>query len=326
MTFRRTVLLATDHSDSIIAELAVGKPNAIAYSAYGQQSAQQEVESRVGFNGQLCEMQTSWYLLGNGYRAYNPRLMRFHSPDSWSPFGRGGLNAYMYCVGDPVNRVDPTGHWGVLTSLSRTLEIAITGYLTSMLGLGLNAGPVLAGSRVTLANSLGIMSGLTGAGAGLTSMLDLFPQATQLLSAASLVSGAASTYLGYRSVRAIFRHVGWYEAPFRRPSSHPPAYFNHYPPPGISSGMQSTSPVYPLNRSTLLAASAGEMPPAYSRQDPYLFSRPSPEANNPRMHSSFPESIGVNGAAPLRRQIQVRRQNLDRLDGLSTGQTIRQRR
>ena len=36
--------------------------------------------------------------------------MRFHSPDSWSPFGGGGLNAYMYCVGDPVNRADPTGH------------------------------------------------------------------------------------------------------------------------------------------------------------------------------------------------------------------------
>jgi RHS repeat-associated protein len=58
----------------------------------------------------LRETNIGWYLLGNGYRAYNPRLMRFHSPDSWSPFGGGGLNAYMYCVGDPINRVDPTGH------------------------------------------------------------------------------------------------------------------------------------------------------------------------------------------------------------------------
>jgi RHS repeat-associated protein len=58
----------------------------------------------------LREANIGWYLLGNGYRAYNPRLMRFHSPDSWSPFGRGGLNPYMYCVGDPVNRSDPTGH------------------------------------------------------------------------------------------------------------------------------------------------------------------------------------------------------------------------
>jgi hypothetical protein len=36
--------------------------------------------------------------------------MRFEKPDSWSPFGKGGLNAYGYCVGDPVNRSDTTGH------------------------------------------------------------------------------------------------------------------------------------------------------------------------------------------------------------------------
>ncbi len=36
--------------------------------------------------------------------------MRFNSPDSLSPFGRGGLNAYAYCQGDPINRSDPGGH------------------------------------------------------------------------------------------------------------------------------------------------------------------------------------------------------------------------
>ena len=97
-SWQRTVLLASDNSQSIIAEVADGRTNTIAYSAYGEQSAQQEVVTRLGFNGQLRELQISWYLLGNGYRAYNPRLMRFHSPDSWSPFGSGGLNPYMYCV------------------------------------------------------------------------------------------------------------------------------------------------------------------------------------------------------------------------------------
>ena len=109
-TWQRTVLLASDNSQSIIAEIADGKTNALAYSIYGEQSAQRKIVTRLGFNGQLREPKIGWYLLGHGYRAYNPRLMRFHSPDSWSPFGRGGLNAYMYCVGDPVNRVDPTGH------------------------------------------------------------------------------------------------------------------------------------------------------------------------------------------------------------------------
>jgi len=106
----RTVLLATDNRNSVIAEVVDGKTNQMVYSAFGYLSAEQEVTTRLGFNGELREAQSCWYLLGNGYRAYNPRLMRFHSPDSWSPFGRGGLNPYMYCVGDPVNRSDPTGH------------------------------------------------------------------------------------------------------------------------------------------------------------------------------------------------------------------------
>ncbi|KJZ45821.1 RHS repeat-associated core domain-containing protein [Pseudomonas fluorescens] len=106
----RVVLLATDRSQSIIGEIVDGQTQTIAYSAYGEQSAQQKVETGLGFNGQLREANIGWYLLGNGYRAYNPQLMRFHSPDSWSPFRGGGLNAYMYCVGDPVNRSDPTGH------------------------------------------------------------------------------------------------------------------------------------------------------------------------------------------------------------------------
>jgi RHS repeat-associated protein len=118
----RVVLLATDRSQSILGEIVDGHIKTIGYSAYGEQSAQQKVETRLGFNGQLREADIGWYLLGNGYRAYNPRLLRFHSPDSWSPFRGGGLNAYMYCVGDPVNRVDPTGHsWQTLIAKLRSL-------------------------------------------------------------------------------------------------------------------------------------------------------------------------------------------------------------
>jgi len=105
----RTLMLATDASNSVIAEIAGGRPNPIAYSAYGERSAGQEVATRLGFNGELRESNIGWYLLGNGYRAYSPVLMRFHSPDDLSPFGKGGLNAYMYCLGDPVNFSDPTG-------------------------------------------------------------------------------------------------------------------------------------------------------------------------------------------------------------------------
>lgn len=123
-TRQRTVLLATDRSQSIIAEVTDGKHNNIAYCVYGEQSAQQPIATALGFNDQLRERSLGWYILGNGYRAYNPVLMRFHSPDGWSPFGRGGLNAYMYCVGDPVNRVDPTGHNPFLAGLMAARDFA----------------------------------------------------------------------------------------------------------------------------------------------------------------------------------------------------------
>ncbi|MNY28953.1 hypothetical protein D3C86_1629650 [compost metagenome] len=39
-----------------------------------------------------------------------------------SPFGDGGLNAYAYCVRDPVNHLDPSGRSPVLASYFKFLE------------------------------------------------------------------------------------------------------------------------------------------------------------------------------------------------------------
>jgi RHS repeat-associated protein len=64
----------------------------------------------LGYTGAYRDAVTGDYPLGNGYRAYLPMLMRFAAPDSWSPFGRGGVNPYSYCGGDPINRSDPGGH------------------------------------------------------------------------------------------------------------------------------------------------------------------------------------------------------------------------
>ncbi|MGJ7515290.1 RHS repeat-associated core domain-containing protein [Pseudomonas baetica] len=107
--WQRAVLLAIDNSQSVIGEIADGKTHLIGYSAYGDQSSKQEISTNLGFTGQLRESDIGWYLLGNGYRAYNPRMMRFHIPDSLSPFDKGGMNAYAYCNADPMNQSDPTG-------------------------------------------------------------------------------------------------------------------------------------------------------------------------------------------------------------------------
>jgi RHS repeat-associated protein len=107
-----TAMLATDQHRSVLNALAAARPNPLAYTPYGHRPLENGLLSLLGFNGERPDPVTGCYLLGNGYRAFNPVLMRFNNPDSWSPFGEGGLNAYAYCVGDPVNRVDPTGHFG----------------------------------------------------------------------------------------------------------------------------------------------------------------------------------------------------------------------
>ena len=63
-----------------------------------------------GYTGAYCDPVTCGYPLGNGYRMCLPELMRFNAPDDWSPFGDGGVNPYVYCAGDPINRSDPGGH------------------------------------------------------------------------------------------------------------------------------------------------------------------------------------------------------------------------
>lgn len=81
------------------------------YTAYGEYLAHDALHNPLAFNGEPLDVATGCYLLGNGYRLFNPVLMRFISPDSLSPFERGGVNAYAYCNGDPVNKVDPSGHF-----------------------------------------------------------------------------------------------------------------------------------------------------------------------------------------------------------------------
>ncbi|KPA87407.1 RHS repeat-associated core domain [Pseudomonas asplenii] len=105
-------LLATDTQGSVLHCLSPQQRQPSAYSAYGQRTPQNGLLSLLGFNGERPDPLTGHYLLGNGYRAFNPVLMRFNSPDSLSPFGEGGLNSYAYCQGDPVNLVDPGGHVG----------------------------------------------------------------------------------------------------------------------------------------------------------------------------------------------------------------------
>lgn len=101
-------LLATDEKSSVLSVHNDKQDH--AFTAYGHDPIQQNSHLLIGFNGEHFYAASTSYHLGNGYRAYSPALMRFRSADHWSPFGRGGLNSYTYCSGDPINFSDPSGH------------------------------------------------------------------------------------------------------------------------------------------------------------------------------------------------------------------------
>jgi RHS repeat-associated protein len=119
---RQATLVATDRQRSVLQTIASNESQSFAYSPYGHRPNGGGLVSLVGFNGERADPVTGHYLLGNGYRAFNPILMRFNSPDSWSPFKQGGINPYTYCLGDPINMIDPNGRAGFFNMISKLFQ------------------------------------------------------------------------------------------------------------------------------------------------------------------------------------------------------------
>jgi len=106
--------IQVDHSNTPLNSIPPGA-NRVAVGPFGYLPNKMPRSHRCLFNGNLREARIDGYLLGNGYRLFHAPLMRFLIPDRWSPFGRGGINAYAYCNGDPVNGSDPSGRLRVPT-------------------------------------------------------------------------------------------------------------------------------------------------------------------------------------------------------------------
>lgn len=108
--FKGTPLSQVDSQSKSIADTG--------FTAFGASANNTLPAWSPAFNGQVRDPITGYYHLGSGYRAYNPELMRFNTPDSWSPFGEGGINPYAYCRNDPINFIDPTGHMSLRAGIS----------------------------------------------------------------------------------------------------------------------------------------------------------------------------------------------------------------
>ena len=66
----------------------------------------------IRYRGYYWDSETNLYYLNARY--YSPEWRRFIFPDDTSyldPESVNGLNLYCYCNNDPVNFVDPSGHW-----------------------------------------------------------------------------------------------------------------------------------------------------------------------------------------------------------------------
>jgi RHS repeat-associated protein len=195
-------LLASDAQGSIRL-LAGDEQNVRSYSPHGSsQSAQAQVP--FGFTGNRCEQPFGWYIVA-GYRPYDPLLMMFLSPDSESPFGVGGINPYVYCAGDPVNRIDPDGHnwvaWtvaalglaaGALATLASagSAAPALWGVISAGLGTLTTSGMIAIGSA-----SLSVMSLGTSIASMALQSSSCDPRAADMLGWISLGSGLASSAL-----------------------------------------------------------------------------------------------------------------------------------
>lgn len=160
-----------------------------------------QCSSDIGFNGEWLDPAIDGYHLGNGYRVYQPKVMRFNKPDNLSPFAEGGINTYLYCHNDPINFSDPSGHlnigkifWGIVGIIAGVAGIIFavpTGGSSLLLAAG-----VIGGVSGIVGGSLQIASGVIDDG-DVSRKLNI---ATIPFDIIGLLSGS---YSSYKSVKNL---------------------------------------------------------------------------------------------------------------------------
>jgi RHS repeat-associated protein len=203
-------LFLTDAVNSVTAECGPDALHDTTYTPYGDAPDNDQLIGLLGFNGEVRERALGWSLLGRGYRAYNPGLMRFHSPDTASP-ELAGINPYVYCGANPVNWHDPSGHYGMRNSVEYPyippIPLKPKGDWRSWLGVAL--GVVFAVISFVLLPPVGLTMAFALGAASLA--IDVASTAT---SVAALATGSeaaydASFWLGTASALSTLGVIGY---------------------------------------------------------------------------------------------------------------------
>jgi len=129
------------------------------YATFGQSSYQNntsayQVSNR--YTGQICDDETGLYYYNARY--YDSQLGRFVQPDTTvpSPTDSQTLNRYTYVGNNPLNRIDPSGHFFFIAAIVVALEYALAGA-----AIGAVAGGIMA--AVMHGNiGMGILGGAIG--------------------------------------------------------------------------------------------------------------------------------------------------------------------
>ncbi|ECE0486497.1 RHS repeat-associated core domain-containing protein [Salmonella enterica subsp. enterica] len=182
------LLTGNDWHGSPLRTLSRGSNTLLSWSPYGATAPRSGSALPLpGFNGERQDPYSGVSHLGNGYRAYSPALRRFTCPDSESPFGVGGINAYAYCNADPVNQTDPSGHGPVTWLLRMAIRAGVRIGLSEALADGMattlaTAGKIETGLELASSAATGIAS---------TSLAGSNPQRAAKLGWASMGLGLA---------------------------------------------------------------------------------------------------------------------------------------